>query len=199
MPHRSPVAIETPHEQLNRDEIGYVPSGNNRYALMHLEVAAMNIRALSIRTMVTLATAAAGLALVTATSAAAASASAAPLTSKTIVATVMTGQQETPPADLDGIGVAAFEINPATGAICYQIAVAHLDGQVTAAHIHKAPPGVAGPIVVPLTPPTNGFVNACTTAAPALAADIAAHPGNYYANVHTTVFPAGAVRGQLHG
>jgi hypothetical protein len=150
--------------------------------------------------MLTLGTAATGLALVTATSAAAATAApAAPLASKTIVATVMTGQQETPPADLDGIGASAFEINPATGAICYQIAVAHLDGQVIAAHIHKAPPGVAGPIVVPLTPPVNGFVKACTTAAPALAADIAAHPGNYYVNVHTTVFPKGAVRGQLHG
>jgi CHRD domain len=194
------VAIETPCELLNRYEIGHVPSGNNRYALMHLEVVPVNIRSLSIRTLFTLVPAAAALTLVTATSAAAAGP--APHTqhaSSTIVATVMTGQQETPPADLDGIGVAAFEINPASGTICYQIAVAHLDGQVTAAHIHKAPPGVAGPIVVPLTPPVNGFVNACTTAAPALAADIAAHPGAYYANVHTTVFPAGAVRGQLHG
>jgi len=31
----------------------------------------------------------------------------------------------------------------------------------------------------------------------AAAADIQAHPNAYYANVHTTAFTAGAVRGQL--
>jgi hypothetical protein len=128
-------------------------------------------------------------------------AAAAPTThrgSPTLVFTVMTGAQEVPPADPDGFGVAVFALDPAHGTVCYVITVARLDGMVTAAHIHKAPVGVNGPIVIPLTPPTNGAVIACTAADPALIQDISRHPSDYYANVHTTVFPAGAVRGQLH-
>ena len=32
----------------------------------------------------------------------------------------------------------------------------------------------------------------------ALLGIIRAHPGNYYVNIHTTQFPDGAARGQLH-
>ena len=73
-------------------------------------------------------------------------------------------------------------------------------------HIHQAPVGVAGPIVVPLfvppAPPTSlrhikqsgvATPNAGTTGA-----DLCQDPGAYYVNYHTTAFPAGAIRGQLH-
>jgi hypothetical protein len=75
-----------------------------------------------------------------------------------------------------------------------------------AGHIHQAPVGVAGPIVVPLfvspTPPTSarhikqsGLVtpNAGTTGAA-----LCQNPSAYYVNYHTTAFPGGAIRGQLH-
>ena len=112
------------------------------------------------------------------------------------LSTVLTGAAEVGGGDPDGTGTAALRVNPGTGQICYTITVANLD-PVTAAHIHNAPAGVNGPIVVPLTAPTSGSVTDCTTADPALARDIVVHPENYYVNVHTTVFPAGAVRGQL--
>ena len=74
-----------------------------------------------------------------------------------------------------------------------------------AGHIHQAPVGVAGSIVVPLfvspTPATsarhirqsgNATPNTGTTGAA-----ICQNPSAYYVNYHTTAFPAGAIRGQL--
>ena len=69
---------------------------------------------------------------------------------------------------------------------------------LTGAHIHAAPVGVAGPIVVPLTPPNaSGVSSGCVNADKELVKAIRQHSENYYVNVHTSDFPAGAVRGQL--
>jgi hypothetical protein len=70
-----------------------------------------------------------------------------------------------------------------------------------AAHIHNAPAGRNGPIVVPLTPPAQGNPgNASGCIAnldPALLAAIEQNPAAFYVNVHTAALPEGAVRGQL--
>jgi hypothetical protein len=84
---------------------------------------------------------------------------------------------------------------------CFGITVAGLSTP-TAAHIHQGKKRVNGPIVIPLTAPSSGDPGAssgCVAADPALLAAIAKHPRRYYVNVHTGDFPAGAVRGQLHG
>ncbi|HUF59921.1 MAG TPA: CHRD domain-containing protein, partial [Actinomycetota bacterium] len=66
------------------------------------------------------------------------------------------------------------------------------------AHIHLAPVTDPGPIVVPLTAPdSTGMSSGCTTVDRALAKAIAKDPSAYYVNVHTTDFPAGALRAQL--
>ncbi len=110
----------------------------------------------------------------------------------------MTGRVEVPPGDPAGTGTASFQVNAGLGQICYKLTVAHLQGTVTAAHIHVAPAGKAGPIVVPLKAPVTGTSSGCATVKRSLAKDILMHPAAYYVNVHTTIFPAGAVRGQLH-
>ena len=63
------------------------------------------------------------------------------------------------------------------------------------AHIHKAAVGKAGPIVVPL----GGAYKpkGCTTALKTTVAAIETHPNSYYVNIHTKLYPAGAIRGQL--
>jgi hypothetical protein len=115
-----------------------------------------------------------------------------------VLTAVLIGETEPAGGDADGIGFSVQKVRPKAGQVCYVLAAARLDGTVTAAHIHAAPAGVNGPIVVPLTAPTDGFVRDCAAADQALLAAIVANPANYYVNVHTSVFPAGAVRGQLH-
>jgi hypothetical protein len=115
----------------------------------------------------------------------------------TILSAQMTGEQEVPPGDPDGFGL-AFVITEPPNRICYVITAFNI-APPNAAHIHFGPPGVAGDIVVPLEPPTMGFSKGCTTADPALVANIAANPSLYYVNVHNVPYPAGAIRGQLSG
>lgn len=109
----------------------------------------------------------------------------------------LTGGVEVPLGDPDAFGTAELRVNVGQERICYTLTVDGVDGVVTAAHIHKAPVGVAGPIVVPLVAPVGGTSSACADVDRNLAKAILQDPSAYYVNVHSTVFPPGAVRGQL--
>lgn len=74
-----------------------------------------------------------------------------------------------------------------------------------AGHIHQAPVGVAGPIVVPLFNPPAPATSArdikqsgqATPNVGTTGAAICQNPTAYYVNYHTTAFTGGAIRGQL--
>ncbi len=112
--------------------------------------------------------------------------------------TQLTGPVEVPPGDPDGSGTATFTVNPGLGEVCWNIEVQNITLPATAAHIHVAPVGVAGSIVIPLTAPdASGTSSGCTSVDRSLAIAIVRDPAAYYVNVHNVDFPAGAVRGQL--
>jgi hypothetical protein len=75
-----------------------------------------------------------------------------------------------------------------------------------AGHVHQAPVGVAGPIVVPLfvspAPTTSARhikqSGKATPNAGTTGAALCQNPSAYYVNYHTTAFMGGAIRGQLH-
>jgi hypothetical protein len=115
------------------------------------------------------------------------------------------GNQEVPPADLDGRGRFAYV---AFGhKLCYVLTARRIDPPV-AAHIHAGAAGVNGPIVVGLELPDPVSFD-CITAeqdeslnTPMVLTQseldaIIANESGFYANVHTGPFPAGAIRGQL--
>ena len=112
--------------------------------------------------------------------------------------TDLNGAEEAPgPGDADGTGQATITVLPGKDAqVCWDVSVENISNPV-AGHIHEAPEGVAGPIVVGFTNATSPDFAGCVSVDPELARDIVRNPADYYVNVHTSDFPGGAVRGQL--
>lgn len=104
------------------------------------------------------------------------------------------------PGDPDGSGTADITVNPGTGQVCFEITVEGLD-PVILGHIHEAPAGSNGSVVVDFMLTQDDFVDGtasgCTTVDRALAKEISKDSDGYYVNIHTTTVPSGALRGQL--
>lgn len=92
-----------------------------------------------------------------------------------------------------GSGSASFTIRLGKAEICHTLTVNGLTG-VTAAHIHR---GSTGAVVVPLTTPSSGSSNGCSTVDKALLQEIVRSPGAFYVNVHTSSYPNGQIQGNL--
>jgi hypothetical protein len=117
----------------------------------------------------------------------------------TRITVTLTGAAERPdPGDPDGTGTASFTFNRGLGEVCFDIEVTGITLPAIAAHIHIAPVTDPGPVVVPITAPdASGTSSGCVDADKALVKAITKDPSAYYVNVHTTDFPAGALRAQL--
>ena len=127
--------------------------------------------------------------------------------------TVLTGEAEVNDegvpnqGDPDGSGTAIITVNPGQEEVCWAIETEGIDLPATGAHIHEGAVGEVGDVVVPLTPPEAvtpsdeddevGFSSGCAEVSREVALDILKNPEDYYVNVHTNEFPAGAIRGQL--
>jgi len=111
----------------------------------------------------------------------------------------LSGAEEVPtPGDPDGAGSATVTFRTGSGEVCWDINVSNITLPSVGAHIHEGAKGVAGGVVVPFTAPdANGTASGCATPDAALVTRIMQSPENFYVNIHTSDFPAGAVRGQL--
>jgi hypothetical protein len=131
--------------------------------------------------------------------------------------THLSGQYEVPVRDTQAQGQAIFQLNKEGTALEYKLNVANIEN-VLQAHIHVGPADANGPVVAwlyPSAPPAQlipgrvngrlaeGTITAGNLVGPlagqsldALVAAIEA--GNAYVNVHTSQFPPGEIRGQLH-
>lgn len=119
------------------------------------------------------------------------------------LASLNDGQQEVPGAAPSGDpdGRATTFVN-ASGTHVDFWATWSAIGTPSAGHIHSAPVGVNGGIVVPffmgaLPDSITGLAGSVGGLDRSLVKNIARNPAAYYTNLHTADFPAGAVRGQL--
>lgn len=98
----------------------------------------------------------------------------------------------------DGTGSGTITINSDQNEVCYEIA---LDGveDVTAAHIHAAPEGEAGDVVVDLAYEggDDGGEKCVDGIEESVLEEIAEEPARHYLNVHSEEYPDGAARAQL--
>jgi hypothetical protein len=125
----------------------------------------------------------------------------------------LTGAAEVPPADSTATGSATFMFNEAGDTMTFSVRVDDGLG-ITAAHIHSAPVGVNGGVVVTLFSSSsadgvvgNGVIADGTRTADDLEGSLAGgtlddllallRSGDSYVNVHTVRNPAGEVRGQI--
>ena len=103
--------------------------------------------------------------------------------------------------DPDGTGTGSITVNIGQDRVCW--AFTHSNIAVpNRGHIHKAPAGTNGAIVVDffnVAAGTEGPMTGCTTQplGRELLTDILQNPSDYYLNLHNVDFPGGAIRGQL--
>ncbi len=97
------------------------------------------------------------------------------------------------PAGATGFATVSFSGTDAA----YSILVSGVGG-LTAAHIHEGAAGASGPIVVDFAATfTGGNASGSVAVDAETVAAIVSDPAGYYVQVHSSEFPAGAVRGQL--
>jgi CHRD domain len=108
----------------------------------------------------------------------------------------LSGADEKPSGDPDGLGIASVRSLPGLGQLCYQVTVSRIQLPATATRIQLVS---TGKIVVSLRAPdaTTGVSSGCANASRALVRAILARPAAYFLNVVTQDFPRGAIRGTL--
>ncbi|HKK37942.1 MAG TPA: CHRD domain-containing protein, partial [Cryomorphaceae bacterium] len=111
---------------------------------------------------------------------------------------ILDAEQEVPSNSSEATGLATFNLSKNGAEVNYFVVVDGLTGPIQMAHLHNAPAGENGGVVVNLGDGIDGNVISGSfdpTAFDGLLEDMNA--GNIYINVHTEENPGGEIRGQL--
>ena len=135
----------------------------------------------------------------------------APAAAQTFTANLNAGE-ETPSFLTGAVGTVDVSVDQKNEELTVSLSIFNLPAGTTAGHIHIAPRGIAGPVVINFPIPT-GRTDDLRLEFRVGARDFVARPeigintmqdaiqaillGNSYANIHTTAHPAGEIRGQL--
>ena len=103
------------------------------------------------------------------------------------------GANETGVGDPDGFGVATVLIDNQALTVSWSIMANAIDFPLTGAHIHAAPAGTNGPVIVDF----GGSLTGSQMYDADLASITPVNPSSFYVNLHNAMYPAGAIRGQL--
>ena len=109
------------------------------------------------------------------------------------------GSQETPANASPGTGTFVGTYNDATDSLIYTITFSGLTANVTAAHFHAAPPGIAAGVLIGPGGFPTGVMSGTFTDTLVLTAsqEDSLKRGLFYFNIHTTAFPGGEIRAQI--
>ena len=125
-----------------------------------------------------------------------------PLTRTIPVKGTFSGAQEVPANTSAATGTVVGSYDQKSGLLGIKVTYSGLTANATAAHIHRAPVGVNGPVIIDFAPLGFTFGAQSGTFSKVIflnatqAADLLA--GNLYANIHNANFPGGEIRAQLN-
>ena len=108
---------------------------------------------------------------------------------------VLNGGQVVPPSNSPAFGVAFVTFDNGTKQLCYSISYSQLQGTETEAHLHGAESGQTNAVLYDLTPlgtPKLGCIGPLKKNEEAFL-----KTGRIYINIHTDVWVAGEIRGQI--
>lgn len=130
----------------------------------------------------------------------------------TTLTATLNGGEEVPIVLTGAVGTIVVSVDPVARELAVELRWFNMPTTTTAAHIHVAPRGIAGPVVIDF-PIQRGVTGDFTQSFRVGAAEFRARPeigintmddaiqaivaGNSYANIHTTANGGGEVRGQL--
>jgi hypothetical protein len=110
------------------------------------------------------------------------------------VSAQLSGGSEVPSNPTTGSGTFVAVFDDSTNTLTYTLTYQGLTGPITASHVHMAPAGVNGPVIVTIGALPSPMSGSAVLTAPQAAALMT---GGLYVNVHTAIFPGGEIRGQL--
>jgi hypothetical protein len=105
----------------------------------------------------------------------------------------LSGAEEGGGVTTTAVGAATFVLNAARTELRYQLR--HNVANVKAGHLHLGWPGENGPVALAFPMPPGADISGTLSVTAAQAADVEA--GHLYANLHSAVYAAGEIRGQL--